>query len=412
MKKTVLLSFFAFAIFFASAQELDVTHFLRFQAQHYSDPARLPESKFYLTMPALGNLHFGFYNSSIRYNKIFETDAEGYPVKITPITFVNSLSKKNNYLNFSLDEEILAFGLRVNNLYVGFDYRIRTNFDITYSRDLLGFFINGNMNYLGPSNAAQMEMGINVNAYNEFSAVVGVQLDKLSIGVRPKVLVGLVNAHTNSLAAQIYTNPDDYSIFLTYEADALLSYTLPPTWKIDLENMEFDFPQVDFSKALVKDLVREMLRNKGFGFDAGVRYNLMKKLSLGASMLDIGFIKWNANTYKVSSKLTDGGKYYDNGGFLFKGLTQEDIEDIRTGNFDAEALLDSLKTYFPLNMDATTSYMVGLQPRLVFQADYDLLETLRFSAVAQGYFLNSSFRPSFTLAVNKQFVDFVDICVA
>ena len=409
MKKIFLTTFFITAFLFSFAQDLDVSHFLRYQSQFYTDPARLPDSRFYITIPALGTTQVSFLNSSFRYKKLFKTDADGYPVTITPNRFVNSLAEKNNFFNFSLNEEVFGFGFRVNRLSLGFDYRIRANFDMTYSRDLFGFFINGNMKYVGESNAAQIDMGLSVNAYNEIGVNVAYQLEKLSFGVRPKLLLGLANAHTNEASMQIFTDPDDYSVLLKYNVDAVVSYTIPSQWTVDLENMKFDFPMKGFTASQV---MRDILKNKGVGLDLGARYVPIEKLSVAASVLDLGFIRWNVNTYRFGSQIHNGGKYYNNGGFLFEGLTMEDVEDIRTGKFDAKNLMDSMKTYFPLDKGSTSAYTVALQPRFVLQADYDLLKSLRVSAVAQGVYLNQSFRPSFTLAVEKEFVDFIDLCAA
>ncbi len=415
MKRTALLTTFLAVISFTFAQQMDVTHFLTYQTQHYTDPARLPLSRFYISFPALGNLHVGLQNSSFRYKKLFETDAEGYPVKITPNTFVNSLAKKDNYLNFAFNEEILAFGFRTQRLYFGFNYRIRANMDFSYSKDLFGFFVNGNMHYLGESNAAQMELGINANVYNEFALNMGLQLENLSVGVRPKFLVGMLNVQTNKIAAQIHTNPDDYSIFMTYKADVQCSYTLPSQWTVNLDSMKVDFPMDDFKEmdmAKIRGIVQDMMRNRGFGVDIGARYTPIKKLTVAASMLDWGYIKWNVNTYKASSLMEDGGKYYNNGGFLFQGLTREDIDAIQNGTFDGEALADSLKNYFSYEIKSTSSYTVTLQPRYVLQVDYDPIESFRITAVAQGNFQNHTFRPAFTVALDKRFLDILDVCAA
>lgn len=409
MKKVLLFTVLITTFYLPFAQQLDFTHFLRYQSQYYTDPAKLPDSRVYITVPALGNVHFALQNSSFRYKNLFKTDAEGYPVVITPNKFVNSLAEKNNYFNFSLSEEIFGFGFRTKRLAIGFDYRIRVNMDLSYSRDLFGFFINGNMNYLGESNAAKMDMGLLVNAYNEISVSAAYHLKKFSFGIRPKLLLGLANVQTQKASAQIHTNPEDYSVYLKYNADILASYTIPSQWTIDLENMKFDFPMEGFRASQV---MRDMMKNRGIGLDLGVRYTPIENLTVAASMLDFGYIRWNVNTYRMSSQIQDGGKYYDNGGFLFQGLTMDDVEDIRTGNFDTKGLADSLKTYFPLEKSKSSSYSFVLQPRYILQVDYDLLKSLRFSVVAQGHYLNHSFRPSFTLAVDKELFDIIDVCMA
>ena len=130
LRKISLLILFAAVCFLSSAQTLDVTHYMTYQSAPYSDPSLMPDSKFYITIPAIGGLHVGLHNSSLRYKKLFETDADGYPVRITPNTFVNSLSEKNNFIHLALNEEVMGFGFRINRFAVGFDDRIRADFDI------------------------------------------------------------------------------------------------------------------------------------------------------------------------------------------------------------------------------------------------------------------------------------------
>ena len=406
IKKISLLTIFAAVCFFSSAQNLDITHFMSYQSASYSDPSLMPDSKFYITIPAIGSLHVGLYNSSVKYKKLFETDAEGHPVKITPNTFVNSLSEKNNFIHFSVNEEILGFGFRINHFALGFDYRIRADIDLNYSRDLLGFIFNGNMHYLGASNAAQIDLMASAIVYNEFSANIAIKLHKLTLGARPKLLLGLLNAHTTKSSATIFTDPDDYSVMLHYDVEALGSFNM-----LDLNDIKSSLPSSDKSeiKDFAIDVIKNMMKNKGLGLDIGVRYDLMDNFSLAASLLDWGFIRWTVNPRKFSSSVHNGGKYYDNGGFLFQGLTMEDLEDFRTGQ---STLIDSLKTYFPLDTGKTDAFTVAMQPRLVFQADYTLLKKIKFTGVAQGYYANRSFRPSFTLAADVELLKYLDLCAA
>ncbi|MBR3466304.1 MAG: hypothetical protein IKH15_03700, partial [Bacteroidales bacterium] len=109
-----------------SAQNLDVFHFMKTNPfQHFDTPSSECVYNGYVALPT-SNIGVCANLGSIRYNKLFETDAQGYPVTLTATRFVNSLAK-NNYLGVNTNVELLGFGFRVGNVFVTLDYRLRLN---------------------------------------------------------------------------------------------------------------------------------------------------------------------------------------------------------------------------------------------------------------------------------------------
>lgn len=391
--------------FSVSGQALDVTHFMRISPfQHNDLPSSSTIYNGYVSLPT-GNIQVGVNLGSIRYKNLFATNEEGYPTVLTATTFVNSLSDKN-YLGVNADLEIFGIGFRIKDKFIlTVDHRLRTNLDFTYSRDVLGLPIYGNMAYV--DEPADLKLGINLNAYQELGVSFRHQVnDKISWGVRPKLLFGVANINTQYLNAQVYTDPTDYTITMTYAALMRAAAVVPFTMTFNQQD-GFNF-EIDND---AKKIAGNVFKNVGFGLDMGFSYKLMESLNLSAGLLDFGFINWNTSTTRMTSSLDDDGSVYQDGSFTFSGLSQSQIEALMNGE-GYEELLDTLAQYFPMDIAPTGSYTTGLTPRLVLQADYEFAKHHRVSAATQFRFAKNYFQPSLTLAYDGLFFNSIDVCVA
>ena len=387
-----------------SGQVLDVTHFMRISPfQHNNLPSSSTIYNGYVSLPT-GNIQVGVNLGVIRYKNLFETNEEGYPTVLTATKFVNSLANKN-YLGVYDDIELLGFGFRIKDkFFLTVDYRQRANLDFVYSRDVLGLPIYGNMAYM--EEPADMNLAINMNAYQELGVSFRHKVnDKISWGVRPKLLLGIANLNTQNLSAQISTDPSDYTISMTYAAAMRAAAIVPFSMAFDREygfqfNMDND----------IRKILGNASKNAGFGIDLGFSYKFLESLGLSVGVLDLGFINWKTSTVSMSSSLGDGGGLYNNGSLTFNGLTQSDVQSLMDNG--VSGILDTLAQYFPLEVAPTESYMTALTPRVVLQADYEFARFHRLSAAAQFRFANNYFQPSFTVAYDGLFFNSIDVCVA
>ena len=386
-------------------QSLDITHFMRISPfQHNDLPSSSTIYNGYVSLPT-GNIQVGVNLGSIRYKNLFETNAEGYPTVLTATRFVNSLSNKN-YLGVNTDMELLGFGFRIKDrFFLTVDYRFRSNLDFTYSRDVLGLPIYGNMAYV--DEPADLKLGINLNAYQEFGVSFRHQVnDRISWGVRPKLLLGVANINTQYLDALISTDPTDYTISMTYAAAMRAAAVVPFTMTFNQQD-GFNFEMNNDPRAIVGNV----FRNVGFGLDLGFSYKILESLNLSAGLLDLGFINWNTSTTLMTSSLDDAGDMYQEGSLTFSGLSQSQIEALTNGE-GYEEMLDTLAQYFPLDIAPTGSYVTGLTPRFVLQADYEFAKYHRVSAATQFRFAKNYFQPSLTIAYDGLFFNMIDVCVA
>ena len=405
--RKILLTLFVGVCYSLSVygQALDVTHFMRISPfQHNDLPSCSTIYNGYVSLPT-GNVQVGVNLGSIRYKNLFETNEEGYPTVLTATKFVNSLSDKN-YLGVHTDVELFGVGFRIKDkFFLSIDHRLRADMEVTYSRDVLGLPIYGNMAYV--DNPADIKLGINMNAYQEYGVSFRHQInDKMSWGVRPKLLLGLANINTQYFNAQVFTDPTDYTISMTYAASMRAAAIVPFTMTFNQEDgYQFEWDNDP------KKIAGNVFKNVGFGLDMGFSYKLMESLNLSVGLLDLGFINWKTSTVSMISSPNDAGEMYEDGTVTFSGLSQSQIEALMNGE-DYEEMLDTLAQYFPLEIAPTGSYATGLTPRLVFQADYEFAKNHRVSAATQFRFAKNYFQPSLTLAYDGLFFNSIDVCVA
>ena len=404
MRKLLSIFLVVFCCSVSFGQNLDVVHFMRSSPfQHFDTPSCWSIYNGYVSLPG-GMIHLGANLGSIRYNKLFQTDAQGYPVTLTATRFVNSLAK-NNYLGVNSAMELWGFGFRVKNFYITVDHRLRFNTDIRYSKALFGLPVYGNMAYL--DDPADMNLSANVNAYQELGISFRHKInDKMSWGVRPKVLLGIANLHAKKLSMVLTTDPENYGLSLAYDAYMQAAAIVPYSMTFN-EEQGFNF---DYSTD-INDVTGNMFKNLGFGIDLGFTYKPLPSINVSVGVLDLGYIFWKTSTTQMSSVMYDAGRFYENGSMVFGGLTPNDIQMLMDGG-KVEDLLDTLAHYFPLDVSSCKPYATATPMRVVFQGDYEFAKHHCVSAAAQFRFASNYVQPSLTIAYDGCFWNTIDVCVA
>ena len=386
-------------------QNLDVFHFMRTSPfRNFDTPSCETIYNGYVSLPG-GQVHVGGNLGSIRYNNLFATDNEGYPTTLTATRFANSLSK-NNYVGAISSMELLGFGFRVKKkFFITMDYRLRFNADIRYSKALFGLPVYGNMAYV--DDPADMNISANVSAYQEIGISVRHKInDRMSWGVRPKVLFGMANLRADKVSALLTTDPVNYGLAMQYDALIKASAIMPYSLTFDKENgFSFDYSTKS------SDIIDNLFKNPGVGIDLGFTFKPLPAFNVSFSVLDLGFINWKTNTTQMQSVLYDAGRFYEDGSLVFGGMTQDDIQYLIDGGKIGD-YLDTLAYYFPLEVGPTKSYVTATPVRVVAQGDYEFAKHHTVSAAVQFRFASRYVQPSLTIAYDGSFFDIIDICVA
>ena len=396
-----ILSVLALVFAFASAkgQQVSPVDFMRLNPyQMNANPAAdLPYQS--VMSLVIGNIGLDVENTTLRYDNLFEFDAQNRPSIVNLRQFANSL-KENNFLGVQANWDLFTLYKRFDKDLWTFNWGVKVQGDLKYSDGLFKLLGYGNSAFVGEDNPVKVNMDLNLMAYQEWA--IGCQMnvtEQLSVGGRAKLLFGVMDVKTDVFNAELYTDPDTYALRL--KEHAFVKVAMPNAVYVDetgklMGNGPFS--------------LGELFRNPGFGIDLAAEYRFDEEFSAVAAIHDLGFIHWGKNNITMTSQLNDVGQFYDNGSFLFNGLDWEQIQLISSDESYREQFLDTLQQYFQLEFAPLQKYNTALNTNLLLRGNYDLDDQNRFSAQVQGCFFGSGFRPALTLAYCGSFYDNLNVC--
>ncbi len=383
-KKIFLLFIFVFVLQLlhknVNAQDGNVIYFMNNIPQsNYSNPATLPNCKFYIGIPTVSSFSFNLDNGSFSYNDIFTRRADDSLI-IDKEKLLGALSD-NNKLSYDISEQIFALGFRVKRNYItlGVSTKISTNFN--YTKDFMTFLLKGNEPFIGKTvNLSDSKLGL--NAYTEIALGFSREINnKLTVGVRFKYLLGIANVYTERSDLWLTTDATAYA--LTASSDLLIHSSSP-------------FDSLDNIDGQLKKLKpSNLFDNKGFAFDFGGEYRLNNQWTFGLSVVDLGSINWKSNVKEYRSK-------NPNKQFVFNGF---DINQAFQGGglndsvFDN--LVDSLTEALGIDDSKGTSYRAPLKTKLFTSVAFSLTPNDRFGLLMRNDFANKSVNTLVSLSYNR-----------
>lgn len=396
-KTLVLACGLALASVMARAQEVSPVDFMRMNPfQMNSNPAADMPYRSVMSL-VVGNINVSLMNTGLHYDNFFDFDAQGKPTALNLRKLASGL-KENNFLGFNDKENFFTLYRQLNTgmLTVGWDLNVQG--DMKFNDGLFNLLAYGNSAFLGEDNPAKVAMDLNVTAYQQFSVGYQLNVDQLSVGGRAKLLFGFANVDTQSLEAQVFTDPETYALRLQEKVDARAS--LPGVFAVEDGML---VTRGAFSPG-------DLFSNPGFAVDLGAEYRFNDQFGAVAAVHDLGFISWGANNFSLKSNIVDAGQYYENDSFLFNGVDLKALQMITTSDDYLTHYLDTLRQYFQVDFENTSRYATMMNTNLLLRGYYNLDNQNRVSAQVQGTFLRSGFRPALTLAYSGTFNSMFDVC--
>ena len=298
-----------------------------------TNPAFFPENKhIVIGLPAfsLDAAHSG----DLSYKDIFRRE-DGRTI----VDFGNAISKLDpeNDLNFDQRLETVSFGFRTPNEKWGISIGHAIGFSgaITYPKALPELLWNGNAPYIGQT----VEFGVQADVadWHEWSVGVMRQFGRLNLGARVKYLSGISALRTDDdrHSMSIYTDPDIYQ--LTLKTDYAF-YSSSIISAIDTSDLGFD---------ITLDALGNKIRSKnsGVAFDLGATLKVTDRLTLDASVINLGgLIKWKNDPKYFQSK----AEYT----YLGTSIPGEDIIN-GSDSLDFDTKLDTLNDIFRFTQTST-----------------------------------------------------------
>lgn len=343
----------------------------------------------------ISNVSFNMYNSSIKAGDIYGTNAYGEDV-IDALSIMNSLDDHDNFISSKISMDVLNVGFRVNKLFFNIDWRLRADVELNYDKDFIGLFVLGNYAYLG-DNACDFALGVDATAYSEIG--IGVQYDineKLTVGIRPKLLGGVLNIDAGNEKTRIFTDPNTYAI----SGDVNIDIKAASVMNSDISRISDVFKMFDTDSIAVQDMFN-FTENIGFGIDFGASYTFNEHVGVAAGVYDLGFIKWK--DAKTKQKSEENVSLND---ALF-----ETFSDLAGMNLNYSSLLDDVvdAVWGNDSLQKGGEYTTYLKTRIMAQGYYEFNPMVRLTGIAQMYYIKNQLRPALTLAYSGEFWNMLDL---
>lgn len=355
----------------AVAQESTLLHFMRQSPQSLrSNPANISDSvKYFLGIPVLSNINVDF-KSAISYGDAIVRTAKD-SLRINP-DLPNELTDKSR-INFGVNVELISFGFRfAQKNMITFSAGVRSYGNFLLPKDAAVLAIQGN----DPGRPLVIETDARGVAYAEAALGYSRIINKnWKAGVRVKYLIGAAGADCDKIHATVNTSPVDYTMTLT--SAGLVRTSMP-----DQNNIS----------------IQDMLKNRGFGFDAGVYYKTpVKGLEVSLSFIDWGFIDWSTGLKNYESKIV-GGEY------VFRGLEKLDQNSI-------DNIIDTLKNVFKFEEQPGEKFRSTLPGKIFLGVSYNLTPKDKFGFLFNTHALHNFEQTRFGVMYNRSVGQWFSVAV-
>ena len=353
------------------------------------------------------------------YDKVITTKSDGSK-EIDPKVFFKHIPK-NDYgeIFANLNLEVLGFGMRYNSkLYFTFSSQFRFENTLFMPRGLFQIATDGNMAHIGEDMIITPQLSTLFYLDNSLGFQYKIN-DRVTIGVRGKYLLGVLGANLKENFT--LTTDDDWNLHL--KGSALLNVYLPDelintastsaNGKYFINDMGklFSLGSLDW-----RTILGSLRNSRGGGFDIGADVKITKKLGIKASLIDMGWIKWDRNqngSISYRAELNPDHPMYKNGELVFDGITNSEISYLSMGNWLDGTNLDKIRldSVFIISEVPNESYVTMTNPKVFVECYYELSKIHKFSAMTRMDFINKKVFPSFTLGYNLNVKKVLDIAV-
>jgi hypothetical protein len=338
-----------------------------------SNPAFVPKYKFSLTLPGT-SVMAAYSNNGFNYNDLVKK--ENGKVVADLSRWANHLPDKTN-ITTAFQVDLFRLGLRINpKLYVSLSSTAKVYSLTLIPKDMTALFINGTSPYVGKS--ITMSPELQLTSYLENALGFSYEVTKqLRIGGRVKFLNGGVSINTKTSDLNVAV-ADDYAI----------------TAAADVRVKTSGIHDMDKSGYSFSDQIGNYFKNKGWGIDLGATYKLTDKITLAASLIDIGQINWKNNTYEYSLDKTTAN-------YTFSGI---DAKELFNGNSKPlNGQIDSVKARFDWKEKQTSAFKTPLPSKMYLSGSYEVMKNFNVGAVLFAEKYHGRFGPGLALGMNKHF---------
>ncbi|MBI1768286.1 MAG: hypothetical protein HYR67_07920 [Bacteroidetes bacterium] len=374
MKKIIPIILFGFIANKATAQNEGTLTFMNSLPQVvYSNPAIVPKYKFSFGLP--GSSIAAFYsNNGFAYKDVYKRVED--TVKADLPKLYNAMKPKN-YVTQALQIDLFRLGMRINpKLYITLTSTAKVYNRLMMPKDLMAIFVNGNSAFVGRT--ATLSPKAESVTFLETALGGSYQIDnRLTVGARIKLLKGITNVTTKNATVNLAVD-NNYGLTASADMDVRTS---------GINN--FTQSGFDFGSSF-----KNYFSNNGLAVDLGATYRVQERITVGASLIDIGSIHWKNNTYGYS---LDPSK----ANYTFAGI---DLSKVINGDDNyLKSLSDTLQNKFKPTEGAIGSYSAPIPGKMYLSGMYQMKRNFTAGAVFFSEKFRGRYSAGLTLGANKHF---------
>ncbi|MBP9721134.1 MAG: hypothetical protein KBD02_07770 [Bacteroides sp.] len=352
------------------------------------NPALTP-TRGYFNFPVAGAINAAASSNSLGYNDIVDVIDNSDDNFYSDEKFRSRLSDQNR-INVTAHTDILSFGWYKGKNFWSVNVGARVDLGAEVPKSMFDFLRDmdqqdavdyQNMDYL------IKHENLEINSYTELGLGYARPInERLTVGGKFKILLGAGNLKLRvneiQVRSSINGDPDVPYTWLNSTASIRVDANLESSFKgMKLrENEEGNIDEFDFNGFGIAGY--------GAAIDMGVSYRLLPKLTLSASVLDLGFISWSKGSTNYARSETNRTYNYSN---------YNEFEDIVQSGDVLNYDLLGLKIDDSQSKSRTTS----LHSTLVFGAEYSLLNNwLVLGALSTTRMVEPKTQSELTLSAN------------
>jgi len=381
------------------AQQSNVMYFMKGVPQINSiNPAAQASYGFYLGTPGMAPFTFDFQNNPLRFHDlIFYNKAID-----SVITFLHptadkrkflSLLGSNNFIGTDISTGLFSMGFRINTMFFSIGITEKEYLRLNYPKDIFTFPMYGLLdNSLNPSNLDLSGIGVNAALYTEIALGVSKEInDLITVGVRGKVLLGQANLYMKTTDIGINTTDSLWRFHSKLDLNTSIPFLEIPKGT----DGKYDISKAGLQKNITtSDILDAFLRkpNMGLAVDLGVIVKPFNWLTVSASVVDLGSIKWSHYAYGLKQDTTT----------TFRGVDMTGIIKGDTTNI-GKMLTDSVFSAFKKFTVKPGSYTTYLPTKIYVGATFNLWsDRISFGVLSMTEIYLKTVKQSFSISANIQ----------
>ncbi|MFN3445880.1 MAG: DUF5723 family protein [Bacteroidia bacterium] len=349
----------------------------------YINPAILPTYSTSFSVPGvIANTSFNFIMNGFNARTILNSVESDSNLSIPK--FYDNL--KGDKIEFDIATNIELFHVRFKSKkwYYGFNLNTRTISNIRISKEFIGLAAYGNDYYAGSAWDVS-NTSVTAIAFNELGFSMSRNYDRFNIGARAKLYHGIGVTQTNDLKLKL-NQPKTPTEEVGIVAGGVINTSSLPLLTDSINGRK----ATDDEKSFTEDNLYT-LGNLGAGIDLGVTYDVNNRLTVGASVVDFGFINWTENVYNYGINDVD---------VRTNGLNKEQLDNGQKQEEYFDSLFNQLKPTV-----TNKSFTTFMPWRFYLTANYNLNKRNTLGAIIQGRYLLGSILPAYTLSYAHKFGD-------